>query len=150
TSLRSRPQSIRPWQRRQPGRGQVLRLRKIANGSFRKARDWKVQSLGKKSARPCFLDRPVLGTWKSVERRRSPMAAIVDFYAKSLAEVDETDMNPLISLKYPVGDEQRCRATRAGQPLAFYVCDLSQVTLGPMNSGRDLRVWCGLAAARSN
>jgi hypothetical protein len=30
------------------------------------------------------------------------------------------------------------------QPLAFYVCGLSQVTFGPINSGQDLWIPVGL------
>jgi hypothetical protein len=43
---------------------------------------------------------------------------------KEVYEVDERTGNPLISLKYPVGDLAAMPSRKGRQPLAFYVCGL--------------------------
>ena len=45
-------------------------------------------------------------------------------YTKSLAEVDESAGNPLISVEYPVGDLRAMPSRSGRQALAFYVCGL--------------------------
>jgi hypothetical protein len=45
-------------------------------------------------------------------------------YKKFLAEVDESPLNPLISLKYPVGALPAMPSRGGRQALAFYVCGL--------------------------